>query len=195
MSAAFDMSDDTAWMQVFGGKKFFFLAPSAFDIRITDIAHSLAMRCRFNGHVKHFYSVAEHSVHVSHQVPAQYAMAALLHDAAEAYIGDMVSPLKNEMPQFRTIEHRIDAAVRRRFNVAIYDEKQDAAIKRADLALCLHEGRTLLPNPALVDEWGFAGNPEYRLKQPCRLYCHSPEVAEVVFLQRFDELGRDANKD
>ncbi|MEM4379972.1 MAG: hypothetical protein QXL01_04720, partial [Thermoplasmatales archaeon] len=80
------------WIETYSGKKFDYLAQSELDIE--DIAHALSNLCRFNGHTRVFYSVAEHSVNVSSMVPPELKIAALLHDAAEAYIGDVPSPLK-----------------------------------------------------------------------------------------------------
>lgn len=193
MTAAPEIAHDEPWIQVYSGKPFTFFSPGVSDIDILDIAHALSMQCRFNGHVKKFYSVAEHSVNVSYEVPEQYALAGLLHDAAEAYIGDMVSPLKFHMPEFREVETRIESAIFRRFNVPLYSHEQNMAVKRADLALCVHEGRTLLTNPLLVDTWEFTSRSE--LKNEHTLECLSPLRAKAKFLARFDELVDARSKD
>jgi len=87
------------------------------DIDIQDIAHSLAMQCRYNGHTRRFYSVAEHSVLVSQVLPDEHKLWGLLHDATEAYIGDMVSPVKGRMTDFKKLEQQIEKAVAERFGL------------------------------------------------------------------------------
>src|SRR5689334_10911717 len=79
-------------MTTFSGEPFWPLDPQPEDIRIVDIAHALSLQCRFNGHTKFHYSVAQHSLIMSFNVPLQFALEALLHDAAEAYIGDLIRP-------------------------------------------------------------------------------------------------------
>lgn len=92
------------WMQTFTGKAFYPLDPRPDEIDAEDIAHALSMICRYGGQSRYFYSVAEHSVHVSEwveSVAGPYdALWALLHDAPEAYIGDMVRPIKR-LPQMQ----------------------------------------------------------------------------------------------
>lgn len=195
MTAVRAIETHEPWIQIYSGKPFPFLSPGVSDIDILDIAHALSMQCRFNGHVKKFYSVAEHSINVSYEVPEKHALAGLLHDAAEAYIGDMVSPLKDHMPEFREIEHRIEAAIYRRFNVPLYSYEKEREVGRADRALLIHEGRTLLNNPSLVDEWSFANNPDYERKNVTALECFSPQEAKAQFLARFDELTYALSKD
>ncbi|MCA9325255.1 metal-dependent phosphohydrolase [Candidatus Saccharibacteria bacterium] len=177
------------WMHTHTGRAFNFMAPTEADIDIRDIAHALSMQCRFNGHIEWFYSVAEHSINVSNETSPEHAFAALLHDAAEAYIGDMISPLKAEMPQFRVIEDRLERVIRKRFNIPVDYQPQDMEVKRADLAICVKEGRKLLPNPDLVDRWGFATDPRYsETRNQHTLYCWTPPVAEDMFLRRFHAL-------
>lgn len=84
------------WIMTHTGKKFKPFNPRTEDIDIEDIAHALSNICRFNGHVNQFYSVAEHSVLVSVLCPEELKLKGLLHDAAEAYLGDVPSPLKTE---------------------------------------------------------------------------------------------------
>lgn len=114
------------WSQLLSGTPFYPLSPRAEDIHIQDIAHALGMQCRYNGHVNRFYSVGEHCVLMSDWVLANSVMAAgltieqtalwaLLHDAPEAYIGDMIRPLKLMMPEFREADDRIMAVIADRF--------------------------------------------------------------------------------
>lgn len=81
-------------LNTYSGKLLDFANPKPESIDIIDIAHSLANQCRFSGHIQSFYSVAEHSCKVAEMVPQKYKLAALLHDAAEAYITDIPRPLK-----------------------------------------------------------------------------------------------------
>ena len=84
----------TLYVSTYTGKQFFPLDPQQDQVDIEDIAHGLAYQCRFNGQTRYFYSVAQHSLIVAGLVPKRLYLAALLHDAAEAYMGDMVKPLK-----------------------------------------------------------------------------------------------------
>jgi len=109
-------------------------------IHILDIAHALSMVCRFNGHCNEFYSVAQHCVLVARAANPADKMWALLHDAHEAYLGDLVSPLKNRMPEWKTLESAWDVVIRARF-AAPGSADQRARIKALDLLLL---GRELL---------------------------------------------------
>jgi hypothetical protein len=100
------------WIQTFTGKKIYPLNPEHPDNEwdIADIAHSLAMQCRWNGHSRTFYSVAQHSVYVAEVLPPPLKLVGLLHDAAEAYISDIARPIKRNMFLHVAARDKLDPA-------------------------------------------------------------------------------------
>lgn len=177
------------WFLTFTGKQFYPTDPKAADIDIADIAHSLSNICRFGGHCKQFYSVAQHSVFVSHLVERDAALAGLLHDATEAYCGDLVRPLKIQLPEFCTVERGIAAAIAEKFDIPLESITPDLtpALKLADNIALLTERNNLFP-PGGAD-WCVAAEPLDLL-----LDFWSPADAESRFLKRFDQLtGRPTN--
>lgn len=138
-----------SWMQTSTGVSFYPLDPRVEEINITDIAHGLSHVCRYGGHCRRFYSVAEHAVLVSLMVPERFAMEALLHDSSEAYIGDMIRPIKHspEMRVFRTAESRIEACVFTAFGVKQTPESH-RAVKAVDDRILVDEINALMPNPS-----------------------------------------------
>src|SRR5688572_25823546 len=104
------------WMQTFTGRKFWPVDPRSNEIFIEDIAHSLSMMCRFLGHCSKFYSVAEHCVRASWWVADRRGsyldqLAALLHDAGEAYVVDVPRPIKPYLSNYKELEHNIDECI------------------------------------------------------------------------------------
>lgn len=85
------------------------------EVQLVDIAHGLAHRCRFAGHTLRFYSVAEHSLRVAQLVPEEHRLQALLHDASEAYLFDIPSPIKHCFPELQSLEDRIMHAIAQKF--------------------------------------------------------------------------------
>ena len=139
----------SACIQTRSGVLFRPLAPVVADIRIDDIAHALSHQCRFSGHTREHYSVAEHSVRVSELVERlgydrSTQLWALLHDASEAYLVDLPSPLKND-PTFgdayKSVEARLMRAVCERFDLP-YEEP--LIVRVADATLCATEARDLM---------------------------------------------------
>ncbi|WP_043309536.1 phosphohydrolase [Pseudomonas sp. ML96] len=141
-----------SWILTRSGRKFDLAAPTPDMVDPADIAHSLSMQCRFNGHTNRFYSVAQHCCLVSNLVPAEHQLAALLHDATEAYVGDLVRPLKQGMREFyeaQSLESLYDA-VERRVWIAIcfrfdLDPHLPDCVKHADLVALATEKRDLMP--------------------------------------------------
>lgn len=150
------------WILTHTGQRFDLLAPTAAMIHPADLAHSLAHTCRFNGHTHEHYSVAQHCYMVSEMVPTEDALAALLHDATEAYVGDLVRPLKQLLPDFAEIEHEIWLAICERFAL---DEELPPAVHDMDNYMLAVERRDLMP--AHPDEWECIAGillPEWRIK-------------------------------
>ena len=166
------------WIQTFTGKRFTPSAPQAelFDIR--DIAHSLSMLCRYNGHCKTFYSVAEHSVRVSRVCAPDEQRWGLLHDLGEAYLGDMPRPIKTHFPLFVEIE---DALLRVAAGVFDLSWPMPAGVKVADDVLLYTEFRDLMVK--LKDPYPLPQAP-----LPGVIIPLSPSEAEAAFLERYEEV-------
>lgn len=168
-------------IQTASGIYFDLLEPDTSMVDIRDIAHALARICRFTGHVRRHYSVAEHSLHASHWVPAPWAFAALMHDAHEAYVGDVAAPLKRLIPDYRRIEQRVEAVVRERFGLPpVFPH----CVKQADLQMLATERAQLMPHDTLY--WGLLEG-----VQPLTIdleHGHSIDEIEHAFLERFHQL-------
>jgi uncharacterized protein len=160
--------------------------PDPAQLDLEDIARALGNLCRFGGHSRSFYSVAQHSVIVSELVEerggdAEDVFAALMHDAAEAYLGDMPHPIKHRSPlgtAFKVAEERLEEVIRARFAI-----KADVPeIKRADRALLATERRHFS-----AENWHW---PELEGIEPLELELEawSPDEAARAFARRFAEL-------
>lgn len=167
------------WILTYTGKKFWPLDPRVAEICIEDIAHALANTCRFGGHCKAFYSVAQHSLLVS-RFCTEAPLQGLMHDAAEAYIGDMVRPLKQDMPDFRRVEESIWRAICGKFDL---EPRLHAEVKEMDNVALVTERRDLLS--AAADRWALE---EHYKPVFGSIHPMIPYAAELAFLVRFKEL-------
>jgi 5'-deoxynucleotidase YfbR-like HD superfamily hydrolase len=157
--------------------------PELFEIGM--IARSLSMQCRYTGHTRRFYSVAEHCVLVSTLLPPRLKLWGVLHDAAEAFVGDMHAPLKHtpEMEPYRRIESVIEHRILRHFQVPLGDRSYDDAdrVKEADLIACATEVEQLMtPGPY----WD-----QVQMPPPVTPYWQlglDPSAAESAFLDVFE---------
>ncbi len=169
-----------SWIQTYGGQQFRPLEPRVEDLDIRDIAHSLSLLCRFNGHCKEFYSVAEHSVRVSDILEPKLALWGLLHDAAEAYLGDLARPVKQNAPFFEAAEDRLLKVIAEKYSLSWPMPK---AVRQADDLLLATEARDLMAPPQ--KSWNLSKQP--MAEQICPV---SPAEAEALFLKRFTQLTR-----
>jgi hypothetical protein len=165
------------WIQTFTGKKFDPVEAGVELIDIRDIAHSLSMQCRFNGHCRSFYSVAEHCVRVSKILTGTNALWGLLHDAAEAYVSDLPRPVKARLPQFVEIEDRLLQKIIGHFHLPW---PMPAEVCAADDQLLATEARDLM-NDQLAP---------WTSQTPLAETIHpmTPHQAKQAFLDRFHSL-------
>lgn len=167
---------EEGFITTFTGRKFHYKNPTVDEVCIEDIAHHLSLMCRFTGACKIFYSVSEHSVRVAELVPEKLKLSALLHDAAEAYIGDISRPVKYSH-KLEDTEGVIMGAIIRKYGINPYAPE----IKYADSVLLATEARDLMPN---TDDWGELPKPLEEEIRPV-----DSRIARITFLYRFKRYG------
>lgn len=176
-----------SYIETVSGVKFEFLDPKYEQIKIADIAHALSMQCRFVGHSRRFYSVAEHSWNVARLLdgcPLDVQLAGLLHDASEAYITDVASPVKQHMPEYQKLEDTIMKAIASKYE---FEYPFHPAIKQCDLMMLSIEAHHLIPSRGNDwDMWKERKRPT--VLEAYRPVCMSPDHAREVFLDKFGEL-------
>lgn len=157
------------------------------DFTLEDIADGLAKQCRFNGQIGRFYSVAEHSILVSRIVPESLALPALMHDAAEAYLGDIVSPLKSLINGYDEIEHKLMVSISRAlgFDHQMLTSHDRYFIKTADLAALKLEKDTFYPDEG---EWPVLKKIPFPYNK--EIECMNWMDARLAFIGRFHELKK-----
>ena len=164
------------WITTYSGWRFHYLNPKPDEINIHDIAHALSLKCRFSGHCKCLYTVGEHSIRVAELLSDNLKLSGLLHDATEAYMPDVVRPIKERFG-LREYEDKIWAVIAKKYGVEMSKE-----VKVADDTLIATEARDLMPN---MTGWK---------RLPLPLYEHiypivSTLAVETIFLAKFREYG------
>ena len=165
-----------SWIQTHSGRRVSLPIPSPEQILIEDISWSLAMKCRFNGQCRAFYSIAEHCIRVSWLLPAELQLAGLLHDANEAYLPDIPRPVKELIPQYKQLEDLMDNAINEKYGVKLTN-CDHTIIKIADNVMLATEARDFMGDTSL---WGLTEIP--MKKKICPM---SSAFAEREFMRRF----------
>ena len=174
------------WIQTYKGKRINPLNPDPSQICIEDIAIALSNTCRFTGHTKGFYSVAEHSYWASKYVAPQNALQALMHDSAEAYLNDIAKPIKQsvsvwtgkEMIPFKRAEDHLLGMIFEKFGIS---KEMAPEVKEIDMRLCYTEGEQLMPD---VSVWNWYVKPIGGLE----FECWPPSYAYAMFMSRYESL-------
>jgi hypothetical protein len=175
------MEKESLWIETFTGKRFYPFAPRVEDVDIIDIAHALSNICRFGGHSRPFYSVAEHCVILSTCEEAKGSglqMELLLHDASEAYIGDVPAPIRKGIKEFEDVDNSISGVIARKFCLMV------------DMPLVCELDQRILTTEAIMlkvrwQDWELSG--EYL---DVKLHGWLPEEAEKQFLERYYYIER-----
>jgi 5'-deoxynucleotidase YfbR-like HD superfamily hydrolase len=193
-----------AWQRMLSGRRLDLLDPSPLDIEIADIAHGLARVARWNGQTKgdHAFSVAQHSLLVEHifrtmhvEAPADWLLAALLHDAPEYVIGDMISPFKATLGEdYKSVEKRLHGAIHLRFGLpADTPPKLKAEIKKADCIAAYFEA-TELAGFAHGEASRFFGRPRGFTAETLDLEPNPARRAQASYLARFEAVEKSRRK-
>jgi uncharacterized protein len=165
------------------GKKIYFLDPNPDDFDIEDIAFSLSNQCRFNGHVP-FYSVAEHCLWVAAKLPTEHKLAGLLHDASEAYLSDVPTPVKQCLPDYKKIEANLQAAIDKKFNIDSQTEQvffwDKKSVYREAFFLLKSKGKDWIPE----------GEDFTDARPPM---CMPPNLAYKLFIDAYKTLTNTPN--
>jgi len=190
-----------AWQRMLSGRRLDLLDPTPVDIEIEDIAHGLAFVARWNGqtHGDFAYSVAEHSLLVetiygrlNPKAPAKWRLAALLHDAPEYVIGDMISPVKAAVgPEYTALDQRLTAAIHIRFGLpAAIPKSVKQQIKKADKISAWMEA-TQIAGFSHAESSRFFGKPDPATLEGLAIVLRAPTETRVAFTERHNDLLRD----
>ncbi|SDT46562.1 hypothetical protein SAMN05192545_3951 [Maribacter dokdonensis] len=142
--------------------------PKPDQICIEDIAHALSRVPRFAGHLDAFFSVAQHSLNVSHLSPDEYKLEGLLHDATEAYLADLPSPLKNHCPGYKELEARLYYVIAKKYGIP---SETSLTVKNVDRMMLETEFRTYHIGKAEVKS--------------------TPDKIKRIFIEQFKQLSND----
>lgn len=188
------MTPSTFWSQTYSGCAFRYDDVHGNDYLLPDIAHHLSMICRYGGATKYHYSVAQHSAALAVVMeklghPPEECLYALFHDAVEAYVGDIRTPIKDHMTGIRTIEDQIQSAllryVRVQFGIPV-PATAPAKMKEYDRRIVNNE-REVLMQPTLRKWYGMEGFPRIKEADPSLFVKMEPEQAKALWLTLLED--------
>lgn len=186
-------NDMETYRSTYSGLVFDFVNPTEDMIDIEDIAHALSQLCRFTGHCDRFYSVAEHSLIGAlifmERKQDELAFEFLMHDAHEAYVGDLSTNLKKLCPDFKVIEERVDKVIRKKYNM---ESIIPIEVKRMDTTMLATEKKNLLYNHRFV-EWNVLKGAEV-LDEDFRADTLTITEVRQLFLDTFDMLMQSTGR-
>lgn len=161
--------------------------PELHDWKVYEIASALSKICRFTGNTSHFYSVAQHSVYVSRLVPWEYRMEGLMHDAHESVMGDVSSPLKRKLPEYKVLEKAAEASLASQFGLC-WPYPED--VKIADLRMLVTEKKAFMPvTPQDGQHW-----PDTFRYAPFRIGPMEHEKAKEFFMMEYLAIKQGAGR-
>lgn len=162
--------------------------PTLEMIDINDIAHALSHQCRFGGHLDTHYSVAQHSFHCAELVSEEHKLSALLHDASEAYLVDIPSPIKKELPNYKVLEDNLMKVIAEKFGFQFPLSKE---VHEADVKMLHFEWDAFMLGEKPKKET--VPLSQYIACEPERMYCegykhYKSSLAKKIFLRMFEYL-------
>jgi 5'-deoxynucleotidase YfbR-like HD superfamily hydrolase len=184
------------WYNTNGGRKFYVLDPRVEDVDISDIAHALSWKYRFGGHLDRPFSVAQHSLAVARIVKPEYAFEALLHDASEAYLPDVLSPIKKAILNFKEIEDRVESSIHQRFRLPFpLTDEAKFCIKKVDWVSVLIEHELFFDNQQ--NKWEQVPFEKYQINMDdydrtlwLTIQTMQPWMVKNAFLRTFKDLAK-----
>jgi len=172
----------------FSKQKFSPLKAKAEEIQIVDIAHSLSLMCRANGHIRHFYSVAQHSLNCSFEakergLPGDIQLACLLHDASEAYLSDITRPIKRSLTQYIEYEEVLQNRIFRKFHLSHLREEDLSLVKEIDDGMLYYELLDLMGEEIFEEQPEIFSSPDFEQRDFL--------IIKDAFLAEYDRLMKE----
>ena len=175
----------TNHITTFSGIQFTPITPDPAQLDIKDIAHSLSLMCRGNGHILHFYSVLQHCINCAREAAARnlsirIQLACLLHDASEAYLSDITRPVKKQLPRYVEIEDNLQNIIYTHYLGSPLSAEEESAVKQIDDDMLVYEFKFLMKREVFDNQLNLVSTPNLALTAFADV--------EAEFLRLFEEV-------